>query len=348
MIGPIVADIQGTELSTEDIELLRHPLIGGVILFAHNYVDPAQLNALVKSIKAIPKTSPLLVSVDHEGGRVQRFRSGFTHIPAMGLLGKSYDDDPALTLRHAFLIGWLLAAELRIHNIDYSYTPVLDLDYQISKVIGNRAFHRQPEIVVAISKALIDGIHAVGMAVNGKHFPGHGAVSIDSHVAIPVDERDLETLWQSDIIPYQKLINDRYLDSIMTAHVIYPKVDADPPCFSSFWLQRILRDELNFDGVIFSDDLVMEGASVAGNYAERAEAALRAGCDMLLVCNKREAVIQVLDHIESFYVPDARMNQRCQVLYASPLAADFKQHPNWQAAITVVNQLNELANYQQI
>lgn len=341
MIGPIIADIQGTELSAEDQDLLKHPLIGGVILFTRNYSDPEQLRALVASLKAIKKPSQLLISVDHEGGRVQRFRPGFTKIPPMSALGKLYDKDPAKALHAAFLVGWLLAAELRVYGIDYSYTPVLDLDYGLSAVIGDRAFHHDAKTIVTITKALIDGLHEVGMASTGKHFPGHGAVEADSHIAIPIDTRDIEAIWAADIQPYELLIKEGYLDSIMTAHVIYPEVDPNPPCFSKFWVQRVLRDELNYNGVIVSDDLTMEGATVAGSYAERAELALHSGCDMLLICNKREAVIEAIDHVQQFYIPDTRMYQRCQKLYGIALPDDFKQHPNWQAAANIVNELSE-------
>jgi beta-N-acetylhexosaminidase len=341
MIGPIIADIEGIALSAEDQELLRHPLIGGVILFTRNYSEPEQLKSLIDSIKALKRPSPLLISVDHEGGRVQRFRPGFTKLPPMALIGKLYDNDPAKAIKAAFLVGWLLAAELRSYNIDYSYTPVLDLNYDVSAIIGDRAFHQDPQVVIILTKSLIDGLHSAGMAATGKHFPGHGAVQADSHVAIPVDDRDMTTIWQTDIVPYAALIKQNCLDSIMTAHVIYQQIDPDPPCFSSFWLQRVLRDELNFRGVIISDDLTMEGATVAGNYAARAELALHAGCDMLLICNKREAVIEALEHISQFYVPNLEMNQRCQKLYAKPLPNDFQQHSNWQAAVAVVNELNE-------
>lgn len=342
MIGPIIADIQGTALTAEDQELLHHPLIGGIILFSRNYTEPEQLKVLIDSIKAIKRPSPLLISVDHEGGRVQRFRTGFTKLPPMATIGKLYDKDPARGIKAAFLVGWLLAAELRMYHIDYSYTPVLDLNYDVSAVIGDRAFHHDPQIVILLTKSLIDGMHHAGMAATGKHFPGHGAVLADSHVAIPVDDRDMATIWQTDIVPYQALINQNCLDSIMTAHVIYQQIDPEPPCFSSFWLQRVLREELNFNGVIVSDDLTMEGATVAGSYAQRAELALHSGCDMLLICNKREAVIEALEHISQFYVPNVIMHQRCQQLYGKPWKDDFQQHTNWQAAAAIVNELNEL------
>lgn len=342
MIGPIIADIQGTELTPEDYELLQHPLIGGVILFTRNYTDGVQLMRLVQTLKAIKRDHPLLVSVDHEGGRVQRFHSGFTTLPSMSTLGKLYDQSAAAALKAAFLIGWLLAAELKHYGIDYSYTPVLDLDYQVSAVIGDRAFHRHPLVVVALAQALIAGLQEAGMAAVGKHFPGHGAVAADSHIAIPIDEREMEQI-EEDMQPYRVLLQQNQLTAIMTAHVIYEKIDAQPPCFSEFWLQRILRDELNFQGAIISDDLCMKGAEVAGNYATRAELALQAGCDLLLICNNRAAVQEALTHISQFYMPNQQTQTRCLGLYGyhDPIE-NLTQHPNWSAAMTVITELNTI------
>lgn len=281
--GPLMIDVAGLELSDLDRERLVHPLVGGVILFARNYASPSQLEALTAEIRAL-RRPPLLVAVDHEGGRVQRFRQGFTRLPPMRRLGECWDRDPAAALAAARDTGYVLAAELRVGGVDLSFTPVLDLDYGRSQVIGDRALHGDPEAVAALAGALIEGLHAAGMAACGKHFPGHGFAEADSHLAIPVDDRERLAI-AADMLPYGRL----RLDAVMPAHVIYPKVDHRPAGFSPVWL-RILREEIGFEGVIFSDDLSMEGAAVAGGIVERADAAWAAGCDMLLVCNAPEAV----------------------------------------------------------
>ena len=288
-LGPLMIDIAGLELSALDRERLVHPLVGGVILFARNYRDPQQLAALCMAIHGL--RSPLLpVAIDHEGGRVQRCREGFTHLPAMRRLGELWDRDAAAARRAAADIGYLLAAELRACGVDFSFTPVLDLDWGPSGVIGDRAFHRDPAAVAELAGALIDGLHAAGIGCCGKHFPGHGWVAADSHLAIPVDERSLAEM-APDLAPYRRL----RLDAVMPAHVIYPQVDSRPAGFSPVWI-RMLREDFAFDGVIFSDDLSMEGASVAGGIVERAEAAWSAGCDVLLVCNAPDSVAILLEH----------------------------------------------------
>ncbi|MBY0544045.1 MAG: beta-N-acetylhexosaminidase [Gammaproteobacteria bacterium] len=339
MIGPLVVDITSIELSQEDREFLQHPLVGGVILFTRNYAAPEQLKNLVSSIKSIRKADPLLVSVDHEGGRVQRFRDYFTKLPPMASLGSLYQSEPAKALHFAFLTGWLLASELRQYGLDYSYAPVLDLDYQMSQVIGDRAFHADPNIVSLLAQALINGLHAVGMAATGKHFPGHGAVSADSHVALPIDVRNKDAITNVDLIPYISLIKENSLESIMPAHVVYSRIDSKPACFSSFWLQTILRTQLGFKGVIVSDDLTMEGAAIMGNYTDRAEAALTAGCDMLLVCNNRHQAEQIVDHLSPIYRFSPETQERCERLYAKPLQDDFTQHPHCSAARAAIAEL---------
>ncbi len=286
-LGPLMIDIAGTSLSDLDRERLCHPLVGGMILFSRNYTDPEQLTRLCADIHAL-RTPPLPIAVDHEGGRVQRFREGFTVLPAMRRLGEWWDAEPKAALVAARNIGYVLAAELRTRGVDLSFTPVLDLDYGSSGVIGDRAFHRDPHGVIELAGAFIEGLHRAGMMACGKHFPGHGHVAADSHVAIPVDERSLGELAE-DMAPYRYL----KLDGVMPAHVIYPRVDDQPAGFSSRWL-KMLREEFAFDGVIFSDDLSMEGASVAGDIVARAEAAWAAGCDMLLVCNSPDAVGELL------------------------------------------------------
>ncbi|MFA7270268.1 MAG: beta-N-acetylhexosaminidase [Sterolibacterium sp.] len=285
--GPLMIDIAGTEMCALDRERLCHPLVGGLILFTRNYADPEQLRRLCAEIHAL-RAPPLMIAVDHEGGRVQRFREGFARLPAMRRLGDLWEQEPSAALTAARSIGFVQAAELRAEGVDLSFTPVLDLDYGSSGVVGDRAFHRDPAIVAELAGALCEGLRLAGMAVCGKHFPGHGYVAADSHVAIPVDERSLAEM-ADDLLPYRRLM----LDAVMPAHVIYPRIDARPAGFSSLWLKK-LREEFKFDGVIFSDDLSMQGASVAGGIVERAEAAWTAGCDMLLVCNAPDAVEELL------------------------------------------------------
>ncbi len=285
--GPLMIDIAGATPSALDRERLAHPLVGGMILFSRNYESPDQLAALCAEIHALREPS-LIIAVDHEGGRVQRFREGFTRLPPMRQLGEWWEKAPQEAVQATRTVGYLLAAELRALGVDFSFAPVLDLDWGHSGVIGDRAFHRDPQAVAALAGALIEGMHDAGMACCGKHYPGHGWAAADSHVAIPVDERSLAEL-EADITPYRQL----RLDAVMPAHVVYPQVDARPAGFSPVWL-GMLREELGFDGVIFSDDLSMEGASVAGGIVDRAEAAWTAGCDMLLVCNAPNAVGELL------------------------------------------------------
>jgi len=285
--GPLMIDIAGTTLSRFDRERLCDPLVGGMILFSRNYESPDQLAALCAEIHGL-RTPPLLIAVDHEGGRVQRFRSQFTRLPAMRRLGELWDREREAALAAARAIGFVLAAELRACGVDLSFTPVLDLDYGNSSVIGDRALHGDPRAVAELATALNGGLRYAGMAACGKHFPGHGHVAADSHVAIPVDHRHLAQM-QEDLEPYRRVA----LDAVMPAHVIYPQMDAQPAGFSRYWLD-MLRRELGFDGVIFSDDLSMQGASVAGDIVARAEAAWFAGCDMLLVCNAPDAVGELL------------------------------------------------------
>ena len=287
-LGPLMIDIAGLELSELDRERLAHPLVGGVILFKRNYQDPQQLTALCAAIHAL-RSPALPIAIDHEGGRVQRCRAGFTHVPPMRRLGELWDSDRAAARRAAADLGYLLAAELRACGVDYSFTPVLDLDWGPSGVIGDRAFHKNPEAEAELAGALIEGLRAAGMGCCGKHFPGHGWVAADSHLAIPVDERSLADM-EPDLTPYRRL----KLDGVMPAHVIYPQVDPRPAGFSPVWLEK-LRKEFKFDGVIFSDDLSMEGASFAGDMVQRADAAWNAGCDVLLICNAPDAVATVLE-----------------------------------------------------
>jgi beta-N-acetylhexosaminidase len=279
----VVIDIAGTALNADDRRRLRHPLTGGLILFARNWIDRAQLTALTAEIKAI--RPDVLICVDHEGGRVQRFRSdGFTHLPPMRALGEAWMRDALAATDAATATGYVLGAELRACGVDLSFTPVLDLDHGGSGVIGDRAFHRDARVVTMLAKSLMHGLLQAGMANCGKHFPGHGYVKADSHVAVPVDKRSLKAILADDARPYDWLSTS--LASVMPAHVIYPKVDAMPAGFSERWLRHILRGELSFQGAIFSDDLSMEGAKVAGSTLDGALAALHAGCDLVLLCNQ--------------------------------------------------------------
>ena len=286
--GPLMIDVAGLELTAEERERLRHPLVGGAILFARNYVDPQQLTALCADIHGL-RLPPLLIAIDHEGGRVQRCRDQFTRVPPMRRLGDWWDRDPQAAVSGARAIGLTLAVELRACGVDLSFTPVLDLDYGTSGIIGDRAFHRRPEAIIALAGALIDGLHAGGMACCGKHFPGHGYIRADSHLALPVDEREMAAMAE-DQAPYRAL----KLDAVMAAHVLFPCVDNWPAGFSAIWLKK-LRTEFDFDGAIFSDDLSMEGAAIAGDMVGRGDAGREAGCDMMPVSNLPDDVVKVLD-----------------------------------------------------
>ncbi len=291
-LGPVMVDVLGTKLTKEDAARLVHPMVGGVILFARNYESPQQLAELSASIHAL-RSPPLLIAVDHEGGRVQRFRAGFTRIPAMRELGKLWEDHPKRAKHLAQEAGYVLAAELRACGVDFSFTPVLDVDYGASSVIGDRAFHTDPQVIADLAHCLLQGLRRGGMPTVGKHFPGHGYVRADSHLEIPVDERSYIDIELSDLIPFRQMVSYG-MTAVMPAHVIYPKVDDKPAGFSGVWLKDILRGELGFEGCIFSDDLSMEGATVAGGIVQRAEAALRAGCDMVLVCNRPDLADELL------------------------------------------------------
>jgi len=297
--GPVMLDVVGVTLSDDDARRIAHPLTGGVILFARNYQNRAQLLALTEHIHAL--RSDVLIAVDHEGGRVQRFKTdGFSVLPPMRRLGELWDDDVLLATRVATAIGYVIASELRASGVDLSFTPVLDLDYGVSKAIGDRALHRDPRVVTLLAKSLNHGLALAGMANCGKHFPGHGFVEADSHHAMPVDQRSLAEILGEDAQPYSWL--GLSLSAVMPAHVIYPQVDERPAGFSERWLQQILRRQLGFDGLIFSDDLSMEGARFAGDMVQSAEAALQAGCDMVLVCNQpasADAVLAGLRHKQS-------------------------------------------------
>jgi len=287
-LGPAVIDVAGTALTSDDRRRLQHPLTGGVILFTRNFESPEQLQELTAGIHALREPA-LVVCVDHEGGRVQRFRTGFTVLPRMRALGEAWDANPQHAKHLAHEVGFVLAAELRAHGVDLSFTPVLDVDHGNSSVIGDRAFHTEPSTVAELATALMHGLREGGMSAVGKHFPGHGHVRADSHLELPTDERTYTEIELADLAPFARLIRNG-LPAVMPAHVVYPHVDARPAGFSEVWLKKILRDELRFDGLVFSDDLSMEGARALGGIGERAAAALGAGCDMVLVCNDPAAV----------------------------------------------------------
>lgn len=322
MQGSLMLDIAGTWLTAEDRQILRHPEVGGLIIFARNIESPRQVRELMAAIRAV--RPDLLLAVDQEGGRVQRLRQGFLRLPAM----RAIADNPNAE-RLAEQTGWLMATEVLAVGLDLSFAPVLDLDHQRSAVVGSRAFEGNPERAVALAGAFIRGMRAAGMAATGKHFPGHGWAEVDSHVGIPEDDRTLEQIRAVDLVPFQRLSGE--LDALMPAHVIYPQVDPNPAGFSRRWLQDILRGELGFDGVIFSDDLSMAGAHVVGDAANRIEAALSAGCDMGLVCNDRASAELALSALQRLKVTAPQRLRRMRAK-AWP-GTEYKQLPRWQQAV---------------
>jgi len=304
-LGPLMMDLEGTSITAAERELMAHPLVGGVILFTRNYVDPEQLTELVAGIHAV-RTPPLIVAVDQEGGRVQRFQKGFTRLPPARLIGHAFDQDPKGGLELARRTGWLMASELRSHGVDISFAPVIDLDYGVNEAIGTRAFHKRTEAVSQLAIAYMYGMREAGMAATAKHFPGHGAVTADSHHILPVDRRELVDM-ADDLSPYRRLIANG-LPSVMVAHIVFPALDAAPASLSSAWIRDVLRGELRFQGVVFADDLSMGGAAAAyGDVVARAEKALAAGCDMLPVCNNRASVLKLLDGLKVEPEPASRL-----------------------------------------
>lgn len=304
-LGPVMLDVEGLVLTRQDRKRLLHPQTGGVILFSRNYESPAQLKALVDEIHAL-RNPRLVVAVDQEGGRVQRFRQGFQRLPAMGLLGDLFDRNPQQAIDMAQTVGWIMASELLFFGIDLSFAPVLDLGHKISSVIGDRAFHTDPTTIVRLANGLIRGMNAAGMEAVGKHFPGHGSVEGDSHHVMPFDKRSRDSIMTHDLQTFRRVI-DTHLTGIMMAHVVYEQVDAKPAGYSSYWIQDVLRNQLNFDGIVFSDDLSMSGAESAGGYAARAQVSLQAGCDMLLVCNNSHGADEVLESLDGYNNPVSQL-----------------------------------------
>lgn len=338
-LGPLVVDIAGTSLTNEEIEVLQHPLVGMVILFTRNFENLEQLRNLTHDIHAL-RNPPLLIGVDHEGGRIQRFRQGFTKIPSMRSLGEVYDKEPKKAHALTAACGFVMAAELRASQIDFTFAPCLDLDYGQSSVIGNRAFHRNPRTVAILSTALIGGMAQAGMGNCGKHFPGHGYAKADSHLELPEDERPLGDIRTNDEVPYDAL--GCLLTSVMPAHVVYPQIDSSPAGFSKKWLQEELRGKIGFTGLIFSDDLSMRGAAEVGDITARTDAALAAGCDMVLICNDPDGVKKVLGNLRwirtKFF--DERLS-RLQPKGKFPSWEALSLSSNYKACVKLINEFNE-------
>lgn len=332
-LGPVMADVAGIALEPQDRELLAHPLIGSVILFTRNYESVEQLSRLVAEIHAI-RTPALLVAVDQEGGRVQRFREGFTRLPPAREIGRRYSASAAEGIALARQLAWLMAAELRAAGVDLSFAPCVDLDYGVSQAIGDRALHADARSVGDLAVAWMLGMREAGMEATAKHFPGHGAVAADSHVALPVDRRQWADI-EADLSPYRRLMANG-LPAVMVAHVVYPEVDPLPASLSPRWINGILRGELGFQGAVFADDLSMAGAASFGDITARSEQALAAGCDVLPVCNDRAAVIRLLDSLRVAVSPVSRM--RLARLHGRDGAGRaFAQDPRWAAAVAAAH-----------
>lgn len=329
-IGPVMIDIEGTTLSKSEQKIINHPNTGAIILFSRNYNDPEQISKLINSIRAA-RDGDILIAVDQEGGRVQRFQTGFTRLPPAA----TFCQCPDL----AESAGWLMATELLAVGVDFSFAPVLDIDCGVSEIIGNRSFSQDHQLASQLASNFRKGMNSAGMAATGKHFPGHGAIASDSHLTLPIDNRELKTIREKDLQPFKQLIAEG-LEAIMPAHVLYPQIDSQPAGFSSFWIQQILRTELNFDGTIFSDDLSMEGAASIGNFTERAKLALQAGCDMVLVCNNPTAALEVLESIP--VTEDKKRTQRLKAMLAKPHLSreQLTQTTKWQQISKQISHLS--------
>jgi beta-N-acetylhexosaminidase len=332
-LGPVMLDIDGLALSPADRDILREPAVGGVILFTRNFESVGQLTDLVSEIRAL-RSPTLLIAVDHEGGRVQRFRDGFTLMPPMRHIGREYDRDRESGLTVARQAGWLIASELRAAGIDLSFAPCVDLDWGISDIIGNRSFHRKPDAVSELAEAFARGMRNAGMAAVAKHFPGHGAVVADSHLSLPVDRREYGLILD-DMRPYERLMNTGVVAGVMLAHIVYREIDSMPAGFSEYWIQRELRSRLGFGGAVFCDDLSMKATSKYGSMGERARLSLEAGCDMILVCNDRDAAHHAVNALNDYSNPLslvrlARLHGTGQMSRESLLASE-----EWQEANTL-------------
>ena len=329
--GPLMLDLQGPEMTPEERERLLHPAAGGVILFSRNYEDPAQLAELVAAIHGL-RRPPLLVAVDQEGGRVQRFREGFSELPPAAALGALHRRDPHLALEAARHLGWLMATELRTTGVDFSFAPVLDLQTEESRVIGDRAFSPDPLVVSRLAFAWARGAREGGMASVGKHFPGHGNVAEDSHHELPRDPRPFEEIWNHDLLPFRHMVENN-LEGIMPAHVVYEHCDPLPAGYSPFWIGEVLRERMGFQGVVFSDDLSMAAAEVAGDPAQRAVAALEAGCDMVLVCNDPAAAGAVLDELSECTDPVRQVRMARMHGTHALSREEIHEDPRWPRAM---------------
>ena len=330
-LGPVMLDIEGVTLTPADRDLLREPAVGGVILFTRNYESPVQIADLVAEMRAL-RSPPLLIAVDHEGGRVQRFREGFSAIPAMRQIGHEYDREPDGALALARQAGWLIASELRAVGVDLCFAPCVDLDWGVSEIIGDRAFHSTPTAVGDLATEFSRGLRSGGMVAVLKHFPGHGAVVADSHLQLPVDRRDYGTVLD-DMQPYERLISNGLAAGVMLAHVVYREMDDLPAGFSQFWIGRELRGRLGFGGAVFCDDLSMKATTAYGSMRRRAQRALDAGCDMILVCNDRRGAEQAVLALNDYSNPLslvrlARLHGTGHVLRESLLASDEWREAN--------------------
>ncbi len=336
-LGPLMVDVHGLALTPAERVRLRDPLVGAVILFSRNFQDLAQVRELVAEIRSV-RSPPLLVAVDQEGGRVQRFRTGFYHLPPLRWLGHQYDLDNAEGRRLAQTCGWLMAAEVLDTGVDFSFAPVVDLDYGLSEVIGDRSFHREPEIVAELASAYVLGMHKAGMIAVAKHFPGHGYVVADSHLDLPVDHRTLPELYD-DLLPYGRLIRQG-VNGVMIAHVRYPQVDAEVASLSPYWLRTALRGDFGFGGVIFSDDLSMKALVTEGDMPERARRALGAGADMALICNDPDAAEATLEALKQGSHPAGHVVSQARLitLRRRPVAADgFRGSLPWRQAVAALD-----------
>lgn len=340
-LGPVMLDIEGLTLNEGDRKRLANPLVGGVILFSRNYESPEQLRALTEEIHNI-RTPELIIAVDQEGGRVQRFRQGFQAIPTMASLGDLYDQEAGRAIKLTETIAWIMAAELLYYGVDVSFAPVLDIGDPVSRVIGDRAFHRDPEVITRLANAWIRGMRKAGMEAVGKHFPGHGSVEGDSHHVMPFDSRSFMDIEALDLIPFRRVIAT-HLGGIMMAHVIYDQVDEVAAGYSRRWIEEILRGRLEFEGVVFSDDLSMSGAESVGGYSDRAQAALNAGCDVLLVCNNREGADEVLESLAGYENPATQI--RMIRMHGRPPkgTSDLLNTRSWRQAVELLDDFNQQA-----